>query len=483
MSHPVGRPWGAVDRNSPPGGEASLTDTSDDIPTVRVAAPDLSYAPPSFQRAGGGRVVFVDITEADYDIHIRRHDERGKVDVGVLSRLEFVTAEDGFPAFCLRQPINAIVIDGQPVGASVGHDPDGACEFKVLDSAVPAGRHTLEIDSVIDRLPGSTFDPVRWVGNPQGVQCLFEMSDRGTHKGFLDSYLPSNFEYDHIAMSLQVSLEGVDSAHRIISNGDVELLAANRWRVRYPKHYTSSSILFHLAPERLYDTLEAAYSSLRGDSIPLLVYAQSERVDLEVIRLEDYRDSALAALRSLEETFGPFPHPQVIIYARGHGMGGMEYAGATVTRIGSIRHELDHSFFARCVTPSNGDAGWIDEAIASWGDEGYKTRLERPARGANMARRSPYERTTSPYAYTIGRDVIAHLDHICASQGGMRAFLAGYFEAKRWSTVDAAEFQRLVEEFHGQSLEVFFEEFVYNAQATDDVTEVGGRAEPGHHRI
>lgn len=460
-----------------------MNDTSDDVPTARVSAPDLVYAPPSFPRAAGGNVVFVDITEAHYGIRIQRHNERGRVDVRVQSRLEFVSAEEGFPAFCLRQPIDAMVIDGHPVGASDIRDPDGASEFKVLDRPVPAGRHTLEIDSVIDRLPDSTFDPVRWVGNPQGVQCLFEMSDRGTHKGFLDSYLPSNFEYDHIAMSLHVSLEGVGSVHRIISNGDVEELAVNRWRVEYPKHYTSSSMLFHLAPEPLHDTLESTYSSLSGDSIPLLVYAQSERVELEVIRLEDYRDTALDALRGLEETFGAFPHPRIIIYARGDGTGGMEYAGATVTRIGSIRHELDHSYFARCVTPANGDAGWMDEAIASWGDDGYTTMAERPAKGAKMARRSPYERTTSPHAYTTGRDLLAHLDHLLVSQGGMRAFLTHYFETKRWSTVDAEEFQRMVEEFNGHSLGELFEEFVYNAQAIGGAAEDGEQDELGHHRL
>ena len=48
----------------------------------------------------------------------------------------------------------------------------------------------------------------------------------------------------------------------------------------------------------------------------------------------------------------------------------------------------------------------------------------------------------------------------------MRAFLREYFEAKRWCTVDAAEFQAMVEEFHGQSLDVLFGRFVYNAEST-----------------
>ena len=459
-----------------------MNGASDNGPPDGGAAPDLAYAPPSFER-DGARVVFVDFTDAHYDVRIRRGEASGAVDVAVRSTLEFESGEDGLPAFCLRQPIEGLRIDGQPAGVIDVVDPDGVSTFRAVGTPVAAGRHRLDIDSTIDKLPGSTFDPVRWIRRPPGVQCLFEMSDRGSHKGFLDSYLPSNFEYDHIAMTLRVALEGVDSAHRIISNGEVEALGGNHWRITYPPHFTSSSILFHLTPELLYDTLDAVYASRIGPAVPVLVYAPREQVAFGVIRMEDYRDAALSALRSLENDFGPFPHPRLIIYAKGPGTGGMEYAGATVSRIGSIRHELDHSYFARCVTPANGDAGWMDEAIASWGDDAYKVRSEPPERGANIAKRSPYERTTSPDAYTIGRDLIAHLDHLCASKGGMRSFLRHYFHTKRRSTVDAAEFQHMVEDFHGRSLEALFDEFVYNTGAAGGAGDGGGPDQPAHHRI
>ena len=100
-----------------------------------------------------------------------------------------------------------------------------------------------------------------------------------------------------------------------------------------------------------------------------------------------------------------------------------------------------------------------------------------------MARRSPYERTTSADAYTIGRDLIAHLDHLCASRGGMRAFLRHYFATKRRSTVDAVEFQDMVEDFHGQSLEALFDEFVYNTGAAGGAGDGGASSQDTHHRI
>ena len=459
-----------------------MNGATDNGPSDGGAARDLAYAPPSFAR-NGERVVFVDFTDAHYDVRIRRGVDSGSVDVTVRSTLEFESGERGFPAFCLRQPIESLRIDGQAAATREIGDPDGITEFRVVDPAVEAGRHRLDIDSTIDKLPGSTFDPVRWIRRPSGVQCLFEMSDRGSHKGFLDSYLPSNFEYDHIAMSMQVALEGVGSPHRIISNGEVVELAENRWSIEYPKEYTSSSILFHLAPEELYDTFHTEHESTSGATIPVLIYAPRMHVEFDIVRMQDYGDAALAALAELEEEFGAYPHRRLIVYARGPGVGGMEYAGAMVSRIGSIRHELNHSYFARCVTPANGDAGWMDEAIASWGDHGFERSADPPASGANMGDRSPYERTTSPHAYTVGRDVIAHLDHLCASRGGMRAFLRQYFEAKRWCTIDAAEFQSMVESFHGQPLDGLFGEFVYNDEIAPEAGVEGDSDALEHHQM
>ena len=463
-------------------GIAILNGASDHGPPNGGAAPDLAYAPPSFER-DGARVVFVDFSDAHYHIRIQRGEGSGTVDVAVRSTLEFESEEDGRPAFCLRQPIEGLRIDGQPAAAVDVVDPDGVSGFRAVGVSVAAGRHRLEIDSTIDKLPDSTFDPVRWIRRPPGVQCLFEMSDRGSHKGFLDSYLPSNFEYDHIAMSMKVELEGVGAPHRIISNGDVVELSENRWSVEYPKEYTSSSILFHLAPEELYDTFHTEHQSIGGDTIPVLIYAPRMHVEFDIVRMRDYSDVALEALAELEQQVGPFPHRRLIVYARGPGVGGMEYAGAMVSRIGSVRHELNHSYFARCVTPANGDAGWMDEAIASWGDQGFEPLAELPAAGANMARRSPYERTTSAHSYTIGRDVIAHLDHLTAPRGGMQVFLREFFQSKRWSTVDALEFQRMVEDFHGHSLQTLFDEFVYNAQADPGTSGLGAPGDLEHHQM
>ena len=110
-----------------------MSGASDNIPPAGPAAPDLAYAPPPFRLPGGERVTFVDFTEADCDIRIRRLDEPGAVDVTVVSRLAFVSAEHGHPAFCLRQPIATLAVDGQPASAVSVQAPDGVCDFKMVE--------------------------------------------------------------------------------------------------------------------------------------------------------------------------------------------------------------------------------------------------------------------------------------------------------------------------------------------------------------
>jgi hypothetical protein len=60
----------------------------------------------------------------------------------------------------------------------------------------------------------------------------------------------------------------------------------------------------------------------------------------------------------------------------------MEYCGATMTDPGALGHELTHSWFARGVMPANGNTGWIDEAVASWRDDGYPRASRAPNRSA-----------------------------------------------------------------------------------------------------
>ena len=103
--------------------------------------------------------------------------------------------------------------------------------------------------------------------------------------------------------------------------------------------------------------------------VPVLVHMNTEW-QREPVDLERFMLSTKTILHDLESAFGPLPHGSVTVLARGTRPKAMEYAGAAATHIGALRHELDHSNFARSIMPANGNAGWIDEALATWGDSG-----------------------------------------------------------------------------------------------------------------
>src|SRR5690606_15920392 len=132
----------------------------------------------------------------------------------------------------------------------------------------------------------------------------------------------------------------------------------------------ASSLFFHLVDEGKYPETKYSYTSINGNIIPITLYTRSSS------QLKSYKEESLRVLKELEDTYGPWPHPSLIIY--GAGLGGMEYCGATMSSLSALGHELTHSYFARGVMPQNGNAGWIDEAIASWRDKGYQ-RNEKPS--------------------------------------------------------------------------------------------------------
>src|SRR5690606_28199516 len=115
---------------------------------------------------------------------------------------------------------------------------------------------------------------------------------------------------------------------------------------------------FHLGETGRFVERSAVYHGLEKE-IPVLVYSpRSDLADSGLAR-------ALSVLAELEGTYGPYAHAKMVAYITPDG-GGMEYCGATMTSLWALEHEFTHSWFARGVMPADGNAGWIDEAIASW---------------------------------------------------------------------------------------------------------------------
>ena len=428
---------------------------------------DLAYAPPSFTDNSGRKVIFVDFTRAEYRLEFDARERAPKA--AAFSEIHFLCDAEGYPAISLSQQDVSVSVDGQEVRL-VGPDwPDKRGLFKILSSPVSPGAHVLKVESKLDR-KGPYDCPVRWRSRPTGVECIFNMSDRKLESGgYLEAFLPSNYNFDHFRMSLSVAIHNAETAHWVYSNGairSIESQAGEHWKIEYPSFYTSACPWFHLAPLPEFQSLECTFASSDGRMVPIVVYKSSEwqgdDIDLELFMLR-----TKTILHDLESDFGPFPHGSVTVFAReGVKPSGMEYAGAVATSMAALRHELDHSYFARSIMPADGNAGWIDEAIAIWGDEGYLPREEEPDDGVNMGARSPYVRITSGDAYESGSQFLAHLDHVMRKRGGskrgLKSFLGEYARKKRHQSVMAREFQELLEDYHGESLQQLFDAYVYS---------------------
>lgn len=417
---------------------------------------DLTYAPPSFLNADGKRIIFVDFTHAKYRLLF----DATAQDSRVYSEITFRADAKGFPAISMNQLVHSACLDGRAIKLLDQHAPDGTASFQILSKRVSPGIHVLSITSDLTNR-GPYGYPNTWLSDPARVDSVFDMSDlRNREGGYLESFLPSNLNFDHFRMSFSVTLHNSPTSHSIFSNGAVSLLSQGHWKVEFPSYFTSCCPWFHLAPVTDYQSKNAKFRSRDGRIVPIVIYSKAGKGVKDMLKV--FEQDTKNILNNLESNFGPFPHSSITILARAEGEGGMEYAGATSTDLESLRHELDHSYFARSVIPANGDAGWIDEAIAKWGDKGYPRSKTPPARPVNMSGRSPYIRTTGPEAYTIGRDFLAYLDYVLRKRGGLRKFLAVYAKRKRHQSITTPEFQELVEDFYGQSLQQLFDAYVYS---------------------
>jgi hypothetical protein len=146
-----------------------------------------------------------------------------------------------------------------------------------------------------------------------------------------------------------------------------------------------------------------------------------------------------------------------------------------MTSLGALGHEITHSWFARGVMPANGNAGWIDEAIARWRDLGYPRASavnRRPP--VNLAGFSPYRRHTPRQSYAMGSLLLSELDRLFAP-GGLRPILATLFRQRRRQPITTRLFQELLEQVTGVSLAATFDRYVYGRDdgADGDLHEMG----------
>lgn len=401
----------------------------------------IEQAPPSFH-SEGQKLVWIDITRANYKITYNHQKETNEV----TTTFFFVTKETGFPIFDLVSNPSEVLLNDKEVAHGFTSVPDNVSTVRFAKENVKAGLNKLVIKSKVEF--GVKYEK-------KGVSSGFFILDL-TDREFLEKYVPTNYEYDQYPMDFHVKVTGTDRYHNIFANGEVEEISPYEFKISYPEYYTASSVYFHLMPLTKFKRLYFSYYSTDGRKIPVVIYS--------TLWSHNYlmKKKTLKVLRELENDYGPYPHPQLVIYAYKLS-GGMEYPGATMTSYISLGHELHHSYFAKGVLPANGNSGWMDEAIASWRDKGYQTADKPFYDSKNLGNHSIYTRKTDSDSYEYGRSFLAYLDLKLKNLGlaGLKDFLKDYFQSRKYTTVTTQDFIGDLENYAGKSFEEDFDQYIF----------------------
>lgn len=398
--------------------------------------------PPAFV-VGENKFVFISIDSAVYRITLNPASQSATVESEIL----FHTEEDGFPIFDLVPQLNAVSIDGVQAAAPEIPSPDGTTTFRYVTSSVKAGAHQLKLVHIL---------------NSQNTQNSFRMKDGDVSFGFwvsdltdrkyIERFVPTNMDFDQYPMQIEaVTPEG----YEVFTNGSVtleEVEQAQTFTVNFPAYFTCSMPFFHIEKRGAMKVSLSTFKSMDGRNIPVTYYTADQT---------DWTDKIHSKLQKLESELGPWPHPNAVVF--GVSNAGMEYAGATWTRLDALEHELFHSYFARGMISNGGASGWIDEALASWHDKGYP-EVEQPLSSVTPlhALNLPYIRITNRAAYREGASFMGYLNFLLRAQGGLRENLKKMIPKILFKPLRTQDFQAVLSETTQRNFSAEFNKYVYN---------------------
>lgn len=405
------------------------------------------FAPPSFE-LDGQLLVPIKISQLTihFDIDVENERVRG------TAQLKFSIPQSGCPYLDLVPDPLRVVLDGREVDPSqfaLVRAAENVAQMRYLNVRLKAkAAHVLEVEYPVS---GSTV-----IFAHGGIRLGLFLNDL-KQRSFLERYAPANFEFDQVPMSMSFTVTGASSVHQLFANGAVTAIAPNAWRVDFPDYFTSSSSYVHLT-NRFLSVASGVFHGQERD-VPLTVYGR------DAYTVNNELSRALAIMKELETTFGPYAHREMLIYIARSAEGslaGMEYCGATMTNMRVLSHEIAHSWFGRGVMPANGNAGWIDEAIATWRDYQYVRAYSAPNRApVNLAGFSKFRRDTTRDAYKYGMLLMSEIDFLLRDQGGLRPVLKSLYLDQRHKVIDTPFFQQFLEQETGLDFAPIFTRYVY----------------------
>jgi hypothetical protein len=375
--------------------------------------------------------VFVDFKKVHYLIEI---DLQKKI-VKTKTKIQLEQFEPGQIIFDLKKPCLKLLVNGKRTKAKTFFIPSSFGFAKKVALKTLPGIHEVEIETRLKK--GVSFKG--------GIELGFWIRDLFGRR-FLEQYLPTNFEFDQYTANLEIKfINGDHFPYELIANGDINK-TKDGYIVKFPSFYTASSFFIHLFKRNDFFIDYDKFIRADGKEIEFITYSKDTSFTRQL------KTKAIESLKDLESFYGSWPHDYLIIFGD-QDAGGMEHAGATQTSLGSLDHELHHSYIGKAVIPNNGNSGWMDEAIVTWRDRNYPLNPAMKDRKENLACHSIYKRATDWDSYEKGALFIGHLAFLFNEKKiNFNKVLKLYYETYKFQVVSTKVFRNFLEHHYGESL-------------------------------
>lgn len=212
-------------------------------------------------------------------------------------------------------------------------------------------------------------------------------------------------------------------------------------------------------------------------------------------------ESVLDSLQFYTEIFGPYAYPTFTV-ARVTAGGGMEYPSIVLIGNGTIEeivHEVGHQWWYAAIGNNQYDEAWLDEGFTTYAEERYL--IERSGKSESLARssfrfREPQQIVLQPasgypslsnYALAVYSKAAGVL-WMLRSHLGVEVFdemLREYYVLFKFRNATSDDFIEFANEFTGQDLNWFFDQWLRTTKSLDFVLEdvipsVSPTGDPSH---
>lgn len=423
---------------------------------------DLLLAPPS-KIVDNLLAVPVDIGNLNARLIFDASNHRAEVE----STLTFTMGqEDGNPIFDLRQDIESAWLNDEhfPPGKLKHHDFGGGSSagLRIAERNLAAeSTNTLELHYKLNKPQSSQSRTIGWTSNHLFFDLWF--SDLWPGR-YLEMWFPSNLIYDKFAFDLEIRIINTDIEHVLFSNGKIEVLGRNHWKVAFPERFTSLSHMLCIAGKAMVDSVHSS----------LTLPDTGKGIDLQIFKLK----STPADLPSIESKLKEFIESNVLNigeYIHGEkyvnfiwedAVGrSMEYDGASTTLVKDLKHEVFHSWFARGIKPATQNDSWLDEGWTVYNTSENFQQIqpfdlsEDPVLLSSPSK--PYNRITPPEAYRMGSRFFAGLANVLGKDN-LHSYMRSFYDLNKRELTTTKQLQDfLIQQSGGRNLETYFNRFVF----------------------